>query len=93
MIKNKIQQHLISSGKFLVIGKDSTEIINKILNMNNNGSVVFENINTLSYRAQQNFYDLLRVPFKVVIGTIEKSINLPNIIKQKCMILKNEKFI
>ena len=88
MTKESILKHLESSGKFLVIGKNSYNVAKKIVELGTIGSTLFDSVNTLSEKGQQTFYGLLRVPKKIVIGTIQKEVKLPTIVKKTCMILR-----
>jgi len=88
MNKQTIIKHLEHSGKFLVIGKGSDKIAHVIDDLHTGGSSIFMDINTLPKKTQQTFYNLLREKDRIVIGTIQKEVKLPKIIKEKCMILR-----
>lgn len=90
MDKQTIINHLNKNGNFFIIGKNSYNIAQKIVNLHNGKNSIFHNFNKLPEKAKHTFNSLL-YKNQVVIGTIEKEINIPTIIKQCCMIMRLKK--
>ena len=88
MVKESIKKYLKEKGKFLIIGKNAYNVSKKLTALDKRGASIFDNVNELPKAAQQAFYSELRMPEKVVIGLIKKDMNLPNVIKEHCMILR-----
>ena len=88
MVKESIINHLNKSGKFLIIGKNSYNTARKITALTSKGCSVFDKVNMLPIDAQRCFYQELCMPSKIVIGTLTKNIELPDVIKKYCMILR-----
>jgi len=86
-MKESIKNHLNKSGKFLIIGKNSYKVARKLLDKIIGGTI-YDKVNTLPKETQQTFYREIQEKDKVVVGTIESEIKIPNLIKQNCMILR-----